>query len=128
MKLGRKLRDMSGGQVGFKCPGCDEYHVVTVDPDYRAATGPFWGYNGIPDAPTFTPSVLVRSGHYATGGAPGNCWCDFAERFPDQPADRYKCTICHSYVTDGRIQFLPDSTHALAGQTVDLPDIRDEED
>lgn len=28
---------------------------------------------------------------------------------------------CHSFVADGRIQFLSDSTHALAGQTVDLP-------
>jgi hypothetical protein len=25
-------------------------------------------------------------------------------------------------VTDGRIQFLSDSTHKLSGQTVDLPD------
>ena len=30
--------------------------------------------------------------------------------------------ICHSFVTDGRIQFLGDCTHKLAGQTVDLPD------
>lgn len=29
---------------------------------------------------------------------------------------------CHSFVTDGRIQFLGDCTHSLAGQTVDLPD------
>ena len=29
---------------------------------------------------------------------------------------------CHTFVTDGRIQFLGDCTHALAGQTVDLPD------
>ena len=28
---------------------------------------------------------------------------------------------CHSFVTDGRIQFLTDSTHTLAGQTVPLP-------
>jgi hypothetical protein len=31
--------------------------------------------------------------------------------------------VCHSFVTDGRIQFLTDSNHALAGQTVDLPDV-----
>jgi hypothetical protein len=30
--------------------------------------------------------------------------------------------VCHSFVTDGRIQFLSDCTHELAGQTVDLPD------
>ncbi len=27
---------------------------------------------------------------------------------------------CHSFVKDGTIQFLPDSTHALAGQTVPM--------
>jgi len=26
-------------------------------------------------------------------------------------------------VTDGRIMFAPDSTHALSGQTVDLPEL-----
>lgn len=31
--------------------------------------------------------------------------------------------FCHSFVTDGRIQFLSDCTHALAGQTVDLPEV-----
>jgi hypothetical protein len=29
---------------------------------------------------------------------------------------------CHSFVTDGRIQFLGDSKHKLANQTVDIPD------
>lgn len=33
------------------------------------------------------------------------------------------CVVCHSFVTAGRIEFLPDCTHALAGQTVDLPEI-----
>ena len=32
-------------------------------------------------------------------------------------------SVCHSFVTDGRIQFLADSNHALAGQTVDLPEV-----
>lgn len=29
---------------------------------------------------------------------------------------------CHYFLTDGRIQYLADSTHHLAGQVVDLPD------
>jgi hypothetical protein len=66
--------------------------------------GPRWGYNGNPDAPTFTPSVLVQYNGRDAGvdGAP--------------PA------VCHAFVTDGRIQFLGDCTHSLAGQTVELPD------
>ena len=30
---------------------------------------------------------------------------------------------CHSFVREGRIEFLGDCTHAMVGQTVDLPDI-----
>ena len=35
--------------------------------------------------------------------------------------------VCHSFVTNGRIQYLGDCTHKLAGQTVDLPDWEDEQ-
>ena len=86
--------------LGFKCPGCKTTHYVQHGSDI----GPNWGWNGCVDAPTFTPSVLVTYNGADAGkdGAP--------------PA------VCHSFVTDGRIQFLGDCTHALAGQTVDLPD------
>ena len=30
--------------------------------------------------------------------------------------------ICHSFITDGSIEFLPDCTHELAGKTVPLED------
>ena len=55
-----------------------------------------WTLRGDPASPTFKPSIHVREPN-------GN--------------------VCHSWVTDGRIQFLNDSTHELAGQTVELPDI-----
>lgn len=116
--LGSKLRRLEGGLVYFYCPGCKTGHQVRVDP----AFGPAWGFNGDGDKPTFTPSVLVRSGHYARGEEPGNCYCDYAERYPEREPVEWKCVRCHSFVTDGRIQFLSDSTHELAGQTVDLPD------
>ena len=31
--------------------------------------------------------------------------------------------ICHSFIRNGKIQFLSDCWHHLAGQTVELPDI-----
>jgi hypothetical protein len=71
--------------------------------------GPRWAYNGKPNKPTFYPSVLV------TWNEPGGNPDDFDDRSKDVPK------VCHSFVTDGRIQFLTDCTHALAGQTVDLP-------
>lgn len=88
----------------FDCPGCGAPHVLPV-------TGPkAWGFNHNEDLPTFTPSILVheaKAGPDATLVAPGTV---LSPR-------------CHSFVTDGRIQFLSDCGHALAGQTVDLPDV-----
>lgn len=115
-----------GGQPGspyagfeFWCQGREEYHLVNTmnEPGH-----PVWGFNGDFDKPTFTPSVLVRSGHYTESSAAkrGECWCNFNERFPDQAQTRFKCQQCHSFVTDGMIQYLGDSSHALAGQTVVL--------
>ncbi len=56
-----------------------------------------WCYNGDGDNPTVAPSLLVTNG---------------------DPSYR-----CHSYITAGRIQFLSDSSHEFAGQTLDLPDV-----
>jgi hypothetical protein len=58
----------------------------------RVLTG--WDWNGLYSTPTFSPSILVRGQGY----------------------------VCHSYVRNGRIQFLPDTTHKLSGQEVELPD------
>lgn len=102
------------GYAQFHCPGCKSIHAVAVEPARNS-----WGYNENADAPTLTPSVLVRSGHYVGDGE--NCWCTFNAARPDETPD-FICEQCHSFVTDGRIQFLPDCSHELAGQTVDLPD------
>lgn len=53
-----------------------------------------WAWNGDVERPTITPSIKVSYGD---------------ER------------LCHSFVTNGEIRFLPDSTHQRAGATVDLP-------
>ncbi len=102
----------------FKCPGCDDHHSFNVNPD----RGPVWGFNGDELRPTFTPSLMVRCGCKSQFHKPGDeCWCTYEVR-EGKPAP-YSCYQCHSYVTDGKIQFLGDCTHTLAGQTVELPDI-----
>ena len=106
----------------FRCPGCQQTHVVPIG----EGDGPRWGYNGNDDAPTFTPSILVQSGHHAPGHKGGDCWCNFEARTGRKSG--FACGVCHSFVNDGQIQFLGDCTHALAGQTVPLPDITDEDD
>jgi len=108
------LRTVEGGGLVFHCPGCKENHMVRVG----EGEGPRWGFNGNYEKPTFTPSVLIRSGHYASV-FDGSCWCTYNRDNPDNPAP-FKCSVCHSFVTDGNIQFLGDCTHELAGQTVPL--------
>ena len=109
--LSRRLRNVQGGSLAFWCPGCDEAHVVTSG----------WTWNGNAESPTFQPSVLVRSGHFVPGHVGPECWCTYNRQHADNPAP-FKCRVCHSFVTDGCIQFLSDCTHGLAGQTVPLPD------
>jgi hypothetical protein len=96
-----------GRVVHFWCPGCEDVHGVMVE----APNG--WGWNGDLELPTFTPSVKVGgiqwttdSGFYKLNHSSVNAGAEIC---------------CHSFVTDGRIRFLTDSTHQLAGQTVDLP-------
>lgn len=53
-----------------------------------------WVFNGNMDKPTFSPSLV---------------------------ADANSNSVCHSFIRDGKIEYLSDSHHVLAGQTVDLP-------
>ena len=103
----------------FWCPGCKESHAARV----RGPGGsrPSWEWNGSRDSPTLSPSLLVTSGHHVAGHDGGDCWCTYNAENPGEPAP-FRCQVCHSFVRDGRIQFLGDCTHELAGQTVDIPE------
>lgn len=98
------------------CEGCGSAHAFHTEQTNRRL-GAIWKFNGNMVAPTFTPSMLVKSGHYVDGKRP--CWCDYHKK-PDAKPDAPTCFICHSFVTDGKMQFLSDCTHELAGQTVRL--------
>jgi len=87
-----KLEDRKG--YAFMCPGCKGVHSVQTNPEFK----PCWTFNGDIDKPTVNPSIRVRSGK------------DGRNR------------VCHSFVTNGHIQFLNDCTHELVGQTVELPE------
>lgn len=63
--------------------------------EVNAPDGRGWTWNGSMDNPTFTPSLLCNQG-----------------------SNR----VCHSFVTEGKIQFLSDCFHGLAGQTVEIPE------
>ena len=79
----------------FHCPGCNCAHSFRVNAQRTSDGKGCWQFDGSMTAPTFFPSLLR-----------------------DGPGAR-----CHSYVENGRIRFLEDCDHALAGQTVDLPEV-----
>lgn len=114
--------------LSFWCEGCESHHGVHVTGEHQHK----WGWNGSYDRPTFTPSVLVRSGHYLFGTewmpdkvvGRDSCWCTYNRDHPNEPAP-FECTVCHSFVTDGSIQYLNDCTHKLSGQKLQL---RNQED
>lgn len=58
-----------------------------------------WTWNGNVDSPTLKPSVRTT----------GIGW------------------VCHSWINDGKAQFLTDSTHEHAGKTLDLLNVCDHE-
>jgi len=99
MSKTKSINNQSGLHSGYviMCPACKSWHLL----DHR------WSFNGDIKLPTFTPSLLVRTG--------------FNKK--DIPAK-----VCHSYITDGSIRFLADCTHDLAGQTVILPDVDTDSD
>lgn len=91
----------NGPVVGyfFDCPGCKCGHAPYIKP-FKNSVGASWSFNGNMEKPTFRPSLLTRI---------------------ESPYG--KVMVCHSFVTDGQIQFLSDCTHDLAGQTVEIPDL-----
>ena len=96
----------------FFCPGCEEFHPINT---VRLDGHDGWDFNGDINNPTFSPSILWR-------------WKHPKGYTNDNPAPlgydgEYVEECCHSFVRDGKIEFLNDCTHRLAGKTVELPDI-----
>lgn len=110
------------GRIRFRCPGCECSHVITVK-----GNAP-WGWNGSFELPTFAPSVLTMGHEWVLDDPSAEpIWEDVpgmpGAKRDARPGHFIEVRRCHSFVTDGRIQFLSDCAHELAGQTVDLPEL-----
>jgi hypothetical protein len=107
MKKG-KLRTLSDGKVAFYCKGCKCYHAISIEEDKH----PTWSFNGDYEKPTFNPSILVQyrypKGYTNENPAPVGYDGEFVDN------------ICHSFIVDGKIQYLSDCTHQFAGITLEL--------
>lgn len=91
------------GGYGHWCPGCNSGHEI--DTEQSNSSGAKWSFDGDMERPTFSPSINMRWGKYV------------------DPKYERGGGVCHYFIRAGRIEFCGDSTHALAGKTVDLPDI-----
>lgn len=104
------------GQITFWCPGCEQGHTIA----YGGAET--WTWNGSTDNPTFNPSVLAMPRQKLNEA--GKAEIDNAEREGRSVSlteeHRVMTPRCHSFVRDGRIEYLSDSEHPLAGQTIDM--------
>lgn len=87
--------------LAFVCPGCalDGSTGLHLLPVNSTTKKPSWTWDGNYEAPTLSPSIL------SNGHGQGR--------------------RCHSFLTAGVFQFLDDSEHALAGQSVPIPDLPD---
>lgn len=94
MKFEQWAEGMDEGYIRFVCPGCKDIHAIPTK-GYRG-----WKWNGDLAQPTIEPSILSR-----------------------HPKGDNFTMICHSFVRGGHIEFLNDSTHELAGKTVELPEL-----
>lgn len=84
----------------FYCPACKYDHYVRVSSTDKSLS--IWTVTGVKeDKPTVSPSLLI------------NARCH--QRNP-------KAILCHSFIRDGKIQYLNDCTHSMAGQTIEIPD------
>lgn len=77
----------------FWCPGCECAHFF----DER------WTRTGTLERPTVTPSIRVRG--------------------PKGGDGRNHAISCHLFVRDGKLMYLNDCDHALAGKTVEMTPI-----
>ena len=107
-QVSAKLRRATNGFTHW-CPGCEEPHIV---PDG-------WEFDGNLERPTFKPSVKITGKRkiVVDGKWTGEWVRDAAGDAVD--------FCCHYVLTAGVLAFCGDSTHGLANQNVELPDLPD---
>lgn len=131
------------------CPGCNAAHrPQVIGEDGSLPDGPCWQWNGRTDEGfTISPSLLCYSSVHICEGQhepvpcpdPDACgershailnddWRDTGARVLGHSTPHTADPAwgnCHSFIRDGHWQFLADSAHKLAGQTVPMVPVPD---
>lgn len=97
------------GELAFFCLGCNTEHFINdaLTTISNLPESHIWTFNDDFDKPTIRASILTRI------------------YIQNENTKVYDVEInrCHSFITDGSIQYLSDCQHKLAGQTIELPNI-----
>lgn len=87
--------DLEGEKFLFYCPGCECHMWFRTERPEQADGSGCWTWNGDYEKPTVSPSIVTNVGKLR----------------------------CHIFIRDGKIEFLSDCSHELAGQTVPMEPI-----
>ena len=87
--------------VMLHLPGPLPNRLIPVQTRGKRHGTPNWTWNGDTELPTLRPSILTKG------------------------ADASGDHVCHSWVNEGKVKFLNDCTHELAGQTLDLLEVEE---
>lgn len=99
MSMPIPVAQRQGDCLTIVCPAGDCLLMLPVRApgEPHRPNGAEWEFDGNVDAPTLSPSLLTQC----------------------------KAGRCHSYLRGGNVEFLHDSTHSCAGQTVPLRPLPD---
>lgn len=90
-----KLHKSSPGNFAYHCPGCGYAHLI---------------------------STIEETAHVNPDGTKPVWGWNGSMDFPTFTPSVLVVDLCHHFVTNGMLDFLGDSKHALAGQHVPIPD------
>ena len=102
-----KLRRSTDGYMWY-CPACDQVHPL---PNRG------WTFDGNIEKPTFSPSFRHTGKQIVTKD--GEWTGEWVRDAQGDPVD----LVCHYVVTAGQVAYCTDCTHAMAGQTILMPDL-----
>lgn len=83
------------GFYAFPCRGCGYDHHLNTNKEAFGGINT-WEFNGNLESPSANPSLLVNA---------------------------HSNKRCHFFITNGKIQYLSDCWHSLAGHTIEMDDI-----
>jgi len=122
------------------CPGCNMVHRFILPLEGGTVQGKQWDWDGNLEAPTFNPSLLCYScvdmcptdHKHIVACEVVNCEVRSHAVISESPLvlGHHNGHVaeqgnCHSFVRNGQWEFLSDSAHTLAGQTVPMVPLPD---